>query len=275
MTPIAASIPETPKTPLRKSNTSTTSQNTVHLLRPRIHITFKQYLYSLHLETIGRIPLGRSSQRASQFPKPKTAGGGLKALLNAKPKKLSTLDKSRLDWESHLETSEKDLRDELEANRKGGGYLEKVEFLGRVGDRLEETLENVKGGEEKAMTTAKAFKNIGTTSFFLFVSWVRCEAWPEIQYNCLQDDYLLLAVVLDIMKSPSHKTHLMRAIKSLELGLHERNHYTLSGSSTSLEPSLSTTRTLNFPTPIAIRFEISSMHRFRVLSPSSKGAVGS
>ncbi|KAI0305231.1 hypothetical protein B0F90DRAFT_1815479 [Multifurca ochricompacta] len=59
-----------------------------------------------------------------------------------KGKKLTTLEKSTLDWKAHINTSgESELVAELEANRRGGGYLEKVEFLQRVGDRKNQALE--------------------------------------------------------------------------------------------------------------------------------------
>lgn len=81
-------------------------------------------------------------------PRPKT-GGGFGALLKAKPKKLSTLEKSRMDWNSHVDSAGNEMKDELEANRRGGGYIEKVEFLGRVSERVEETLDNAKGSKRK------------------------------------------------------------------------------------------------------------------------------
>ena len=80
-------------------------------------------------------PLAKSS------PKPAAKKGGFANLLkSAKPKKLTTLEKSKLDWQSHLASTEAiGVKDELEANRKEGvGYLEKMDFLGRVQDRVEE-----------------------------------------------------------------------------------------------------------------------------------------
>ena len=64
-------------------------------------------------------------------------------------KRLTTLEKSALDWKAHVgagvdDTSaggESGLASELEANRRGGGYLEKVEFLRRVEDRKNQALE--------------------------------------------------------------------------------------------------------------------------------------
>lgn len=64
-----------------------------------------------------------------------------------KPKKLSTLDKSAMGWQSHV--SAEGLKDELEANRRSGGYLEKVEFLQRVDDRKEDALEANKTGKRR------------------------------------------------------------------------------------------------------------------------------
>ena len=70
-----------------------------------------------------------------------------KTLLNApvgKAKKLSTLEKSSMDWKSHLQAETMagtQLEGELEANRRGGGYLERVEFMERVGARREEIFE--------------------------------------------------------------------------------------------------------------------------------------
>ena len=56
-----------------------------------------------------------------------------------------------MDWKSHVATSGTDsgLQDELTANRRGGGYLEKVEFLQRVGERREEALEASKAGKRR------------------------------------------------------------------------------------------------------------------------------
>lgn len=60
----------------------------------------------------------------------------------ARVKKLTTLDKSAMDWKAHVAaTPDPSLKDDLEANRRGGGYLEKVEFLQRVGERKDQTFE--------------------------------------------------------------------------------------------------------------------------------------
>jgi hypothetical protein len=64
---------------------------------------------------------------------------------SAKAKKLTTLDKSSMDWRAHVNESEPSVKDELEANRRGGGYLEKVEFLKRVDERKDGLIEMSKG----------------------------------------------------------------------------------------------------------------------------------
>ncbi|KAK7683473.1 hypothetical protein QCA50_013307 [Cerrena zonata] len=69
-----------------------------------------------------------------------------------KAKKLTTLDKSAMDWRAHVQgEGESDLKDELESNRRGGGYLEKQEFLQRVEQRKEEALEASKSVKRRRL----------------------------------------------------------------------------------------------------------------------------
>ncbi|KAI0320489.1 bucentaur or craniofacial development-domain-containing protein [Amylostereum chailletii] len=100
---------------------------------------------------------GASTPKPSPLPgkrigprKPKVQLGDIPTTSVQKAKKLSTLEKSAMDWKSHV-TSEGDphMKDELDANRRGGGYLEKVEFLGRVGERREQVLESSKGTKRR------------------------------------------------------------------------------------------------------------------------------
>lgn len=82
--------------------------------------------------------------------KPKTQLVELPGRGAAKAKKLTTLDKSAMDWKAHVQSSEDNgLKDELEANRRGGGYLEKVEFLKRVEERKDAVFEAAKGGKRR------------------------------------------------------------------------------------------------------------------------------
>jgi len=94
---------------------------------------------------------------STSLHKPKKKPGPRKSKItplvptSSKPKKLTTLDKSAMDWRSHVETEQpaSGLKDDLEANRRGGGYLEKVEFLKRVEERKEEAFESSKSGKRR------------------------------------------------------------------------------------------------------------------------------
>ncbi|KAH9055645.1 bucentaur or craniofacial development-domain-containing protein [Lactarius vividus] len=74
--------------------------------------------------------------------KPRVQLAELPSADSRKGKKLTTLEKSTLDWNAHVNVpGEPELAAELEANRRGGGYLERVEFLRRVDDRKNQALE--------------------------------------------------------------------------------------------------------------------------------------
>lgn len=82
--------------------------------------------------------------------KPKTSLAALPS--SHKAKKLTTLDKSAMDWSAHVTTqTDPTVRDELEANRRGGGYLEKVEFLKRVEERKEDAMEAIKSNKRRRL----------------------------------------------------------------------------------------------------------------------------
>lgn len=74
-------------------------------------------------------PLRRPMKKASKFD---LSGGGAKA------KKLNTLEKSKLDWAGFVD--KEGIGDDLDRQRKQGGdsYLERQDFLGRVGHRTGE-----------------------------------------------------------------------------------------------------------------------------------------
>ncbi|KAK6505967.1 swr complex subunit [Arthrobotrys conoides] len=76
-------------------------------------------------------PLRRPMRKISKFdPAFVGAGGGAK-----KASKLNTLEKSRLDWAGFVD--KEGIGDELDKKRREGGdsYLERQDFLGRVGSR--------------------------------------------------------------------------------------------------------------------------------------------
>jgi hypothetical protein len=84
--------------------------------------------------------------------KPKTALAPLPGPIKAK--KLTTLDKSAMDWQRHIQTEQQagsSIKDELDANRRAGGYLEKVEFLKRVEERKEENLDAMKSSKRRKL----------------------------------------------------------------------------------------------------------------------------
>jgi hypothetical protein len=57
-----------------------------------------------------------------------------------------------MDWRAHVQEQEgSGLKDELEANRRSGGYLEKVDFLKRVDERKEEAIEASKSFKRRKL----------------------------------------------------------------------------------------------------------------------------
>ncbi|KAI0367496.1 hypothetical protein BV20DRAFT_1123468 [Pilatotrama ljubarskyi] len=92
-------------------------------------------------------PGGSSVKPPAKRPGPRKPKTTLAPIPKKQPvKKLTTLDKSAMDWRAHVEgDGDSSVKDELEANRRGGGYLEKVEFLQRVEARKEEVLDATKG----------------------------------------------------------------------------------------------------------------------------------
>jgi len=59
-----------------------------------------------------------------------------------------------MDWQRHIQTEQQagsSIKDELDANRRAGGYLEKVEFLKRVEERKEENLDAMKSSKRRKL----------------------------------------------------------------------------------------------------------------------------
>ncbi|KAG1741462.1 bucentaur or craniofacial development-domain-containing protein [Suillus paluster] len=80
-------------------------------------------------------------------PGPRKPRTSLADIPTQKAKKITTLDKSAMDWRAHVTSS--DVKDELDANRRGGGYLEKMDFLKRVEDRREDAFEASKSNKRR------------------------------------------------------------------------------------------------------------------------------
>ncbi|KAF3185154.1 swr complex subunit [Orbilia oligospora] len=78
-------------------------------------------------------PLRRPMRKISKFDPAFVGAGGAK-----KASKLNTLEKSRLDWAGFVD--KEGIGDELDKRRREGGdsYLERQDFLGRVGSRTSE-----------------------------------------------------------------------------------------------------------------------------------------
>ncbi|KAJ7322924.1 bucentaur or craniofacial development-domain-containing protein [Mycena albidolilacea] len=94
-------------------------------------------------------PTTSDTRPPAKRPGPRKPKTSLASIPTQKAKKLSTLDKSAMDWRAHVNAEPADTKDELEANRRGGGYLEKVEFLSRVDARKEDALEASKGTKRR------------------------------------------------------------------------------------------------------------------------------
>lgn len=98
-----------------------------------------------------RSQLGEMAHGAKR--KKRTSLAEMSAAATAKPVKLNTLEKSKLDWEAFKgtrasevsETMTEEERDELESQTHGGGsglgsikgYIHRKEFLDRVHERIE------------------------------------------------------------------------------------------------------------------------------------------
>ncbi|KAJ7698825.1 hypothetical protein B0H16DRAFT_1644597 [Mycena metata] len=90
-------------------------------------------------------PSTSSTRPLAKRPGPRKPKTSLAAIPAQKARKLSTLDKSAMDWRAHVNAEPSDVKDELDANRRGGGYLEKDA-------RKEDALEASKSGKAPEMT---------------------------------------------------------------------------------------------------------------------------
>ncbi|KIK41700.1 hypothetical protein CY34DRAFT_805792 [Suillus luteus UH-Slu-Lm8-n1] len=95
------------------------------------------------------VPIQPTAQKPAtrKPPGPRKPRTLLADIPTQKAKKITTLDKSAMDWRAHVTSS--DVKDELDANRRGGGYLEKMDFLKRVEDRREDAYEASKSNKRR------------------------------------------------------------------------------------------------------------------------------
>ncbi|MCJ1479078.1 hypothetical protein MMC13_007762 [Lambiella insularis] len=77
--------------------------------------------------------------------KPQTSGGSVKKwkIVVPKEQKLNVVNKSKLDWEAHVE-QEGDKEELVQAAKAKGAYLDRVDFLGRTESNREEELRNAR-----------------------------------------------------------------------------------------------------------------------------------
>ncbi|KAL8850259.1 MAG: hypothetical protein Q9221_004769 [Calogaya cf. arnoldii] len=92
---------------------------------------------------VGGKPLRRPKKRPSMFePNPEGIVKGL-AATSSKGPKLNVVEKSKLDWASHVDRE--GLKDELDVAEKAkGGYMGRMDFLGRSEAKREEERKNAK-----------------------------------------------------------------------------------------------------------------------------------
>lgn len=94
------------------------------------------------ISPLGGKPLRRPKKRPSMFePNPEGIVKGLAPTPNKGPK-LNVVEKSKLDWASHVD--QEGLKEELDVAEKAkGGYMGRMDFLGRTEAKREEDLKNV------------------------------------------------------------------------------------------------------------------------------------
>ena len=95
------------------------------------------------------LALVNSKTKARGPRKPKTVLPSLPTTSRHKTKKLTTLDKSSMDWKAHVNSDGATTKDELEANRRSEGYLGKIEFLQRVSERKDSILEETQAKKRR------------------------------------------------------------------------------------------------------------------------------
>lgn len=95
------------------------------------------------ISPIGGKPLRRPKKRPSMFePNPEGIVKGL-APTPSKGPKLNVVEKSKLDWASHVD--KEGLKDELDVAEKAkDGYMGRMDFLGRSEAKREEERKNAK-----------------------------------------------------------------------------------------------------------------------------------
>ncbi|KAL8951753.1 MAG: hypothetical protein Q9222_002303 [Ikaeria aurantiellina] len=109
----------------------------------RLYLQSQATQPSSPISPAGGKPLRRPKKRPSMFePNPEGIVKGLAPTPNKGPK-LNTIEKSKLDWASHVD--KEGLKEELdEAEKAKGGYMGRMEFLGRTEAKREEDLKSAR-----------------------------------------------------------------------------------------------------------------------------------
>ncbi|CAG8726971.1 1241_t:CDS:2 [Cetraspora pellucida] len=90
-------------------------------------------------------PIASAVSERGKFGKPKSTLGQLAASLNKKPKKLNTLEKSKIDWKKYVD--KEGIADELKYHNKNG-FIEKQEFLQRTYEAQDSEIKTLRSGSK-------------------------------------------------------------------------------------------------------------------------------
>ena len=141
---------EAKKWPLWKSEAEATPQDTTQVDSSTVTITSGSESLPTVQASEQSTPTSKPSGTRPGPRKPKAKLADLPSSSAQKAKKLSTLEKSAMDWKAHISSQvESGMKDELEANRRGGGYLEKIDFLQRVEERREDVFDASKSAKRR------------------------------------------------------------------------------------------------------------------------------
>ncbi|KAL1923283.1 uncharacterized protein VTP21DRAFT_8263 [Calcarisporiella thermophila] len=143
---------------------SSPSTNSVASQSPNVNTVVEEYEFAGEKFKVTKelpkdskeAPSSSAQDKASSKPSSKPRGGrparapsklaALSAKYANKPKKLNTLEKSKLDWKNFVDSE--GIEHELKQHNKDG-YLEKVDFLNRTDQRLEEELRSLRQKSKK------------------------------------------------------------------------------------------------------------------------------
>ena len=145
----AAPAPDEDKIAIKRTYVFAGETITEEKLVPRSSAEARLYLQSQEAAAqpptspVGGKPLRRPKKRASMFePNPEGIVKGLSPMINKGPK-LNTIEKSKLDWATHVD--QEGLKEELDVAEKAkDGYLGRMDFLGRSEAKREEDMKNAR-----------------------------------------------------------------------------------------------------------------------------------